>query len=213
MRSSRTRRVSPVSVASGAWTGGGSGPASRSPKYLGRQRQRAIRVDVAGERQRRVARPVVGPKKRADIVQARGFQVLRGADRHPVVRVRGWIQGRHERHPCKPIRPVLIVLTPFVQDDIALVLELGIGQGRQEVAHAIGLHPQRDLQSVRRHDLPVVGPIGVGRSIEDAADFLQRSEVSRHRGARTPRTSSVRRDARIRCGPAARSSSRRGTTR
>ena len=88
------------------------------------------------------------------------------------------IQGSDERHAGKAVRTVLVVLPPLVEHDVALVLELGLGQRRQEVAHAIGLHPQRQLHSVRRHDLPVVRPIGVGRSVEDAADFLQRPEIA-----------------------------------
>ena len=87
------------------------------------------------------------------------------------------IERRDERHAGKPVGTVLVVLPPLVEDDVALVLELGVGERREEVAHAIGFHPQRQLHGVGRHDLPVVRPVGVGRSVEDATDLLQRPKV------------------------------------
>ena len=87
------------------------------------------------------------------------------------------IQGGDERHAGKPVRTILVVLPPLVEDDVALVLELGLGERGEEVAHAIGFHPQRQLHGVGRHDLPVVRPVGVGRSVEDAAGLLQRPKV------------------------------------
>ena len=91
----------------------------------------------------------------------------------------GWIQRGDERHPGKAVRPILVVLPPLVEDDVALVFELGVREGRQQVAHAIGLHPQRELDGVGGHDFPVVRAVGVGRSVQDAADFLERPEIAR----------------------------------
>ena len=88
------------------------------------------------------------------------------------------VEGSDDRHAGKAIGPVLVVLPPFVEHDVALVLELGLSQRRQEEAHAIGFHPERQLHSVRWHDFPVVGPIGIGRSVEDAADFLERPKIA-----------------------------------
>ena len=80
--------------------------------------------------------------------------------------------------PGQPVRPVLVVLAALVQDDLALVVELGFGQRRQQVAHPVRFHPQRQLEGVARHDFPVVRPIGVGRSVQRRARLLQRLKVS-----------------------------------
>ena len=107
----------------------------------------------------------------------RGLQILGGADRHPVIRVIGRIERRDERHAGKPVGTVLVVLPPLVEDDVALILELGFGERGEEVTHAIGFHPQRQLHGVGRHHLPVVRPVGVGRSVEQATDLLQGSKI------------------------------------
>ncbi len=120
-------------------------------------------------------------------------------------------QRREQRHRRQPVRAVLVVLPPLVQHDVALVRELGLGQRRQQVAHAIRFHPQRELERAGRHDLPVVGAIGVGRSVERRARALQRLEEAADRGAAIPRTSGARTGARSRSGRAARSSTRRDT--
>ena len=78
----------------------------------------------------------------------------------------------------RPVRPVLVVLAPLVQDDLALRLEFLHREGRQQIAHPIGFHPQRQVQRVRGNDLPVVGAIGIRRSVQRRAGFLQRMEVA-----------------------------------
>ena len=85
-------------------------------------------------------------------------------------------QRRQHGHRRQAVGPVLVVLPALVQHDVALVRELLLRQRRQQVAHAIGLHPQRQLERARGHDLPVVGPIGVRRSVERRARGLQRLE-------------------------------------
>ena len=87
-------------------------------------------------------------------------------------------QRRRERDAGEAVRPILVVLPPLVEHDVALVLELLLGQRRQQIAHAIGFHPQRQLERAGRHDFPVVGAIGIGRSVEQTAGLLQRLEVA-----------------------------------
>ena len=101
------------------------------------------------------------------------------ADRRPVIGMLGRKQRGQHRHRRQTVGPVLVVLTPLVEHDVPLVRELRVGQRRQQVAHAIGFHPQRELERVRRHDLPVVRAVGVGRSVQRAARALQRREVAR----------------------------------
>ena len=76
------------------------------------------------------------------------------------------------------VRTILVVLPPLVQHDVALRLEPLARQRRQQVPHAIRFHPQRQIDGAGRHDLPVVGAVGVGGSVEQRAGLLQRREVA-----------------------------------
>ena len=143
-----------------------------------RQREHLIGVNVPRQRERRVSRPVVGLEERPHVVQARGADVLRAADRHPVIRVVRRVQRAHERHAREAVRPVLVVLTALVQDDLALVLELRVRQRGQQVPHPIGFHPERQLERVARHDLPVVRAVGVRRPVQQGPGLLERLEVA-----------------------------------
>ncbi len=87
------------------------------------------------------------------------------------------IQRRHDGHAGEPVGPVLVVLPPLVQHHFALVGELGVRQRRQQVAHAVGLHPQREIQRVRRNHFPVIGAVRVRGSVQRGARFLQRVKV------------------------------------
>ncbi len=122
---------------------------------------------------------VVAAEERADVVDRGGEQVVGRPDRGPVIRVLVRKQGGHQREPGHAVRAVLVVLPPFVQHDVALVGELLLGEGRQQEPHAIGFHPQRQLEGVGRHDLPVVRAIGIGGAVQRAAGLLEGFEVPR----------------------------------
>ena len=87
-------------------------------------------------------------------------------------------QRGEQRHRREPVRAVLVILAPLVQHDVALVRELRLRERRQQVPHAIGFHPDRQLQRARRHHLPVVRAIGVRRSVQRRAGALQRLKVA-----------------------------------
>ena len=143
-----------------------------------RQPQGFVGLHVPRDRQRGIRGPVVGAEELARILDLRGGDVFRRADREPVVRMVGRVQRGNDRHAGKAVGPVLVLLATLVQHDVALILELGIGQRRQQVAHPIGFHPERQLQRVRGDDLPVVRAIGVGRAVEQRSRFLQRMKVA-----------------------------------
>ena len=124
MRSSISAANSPVRCAGGGDDRRRSRALIEIAKIGRRQRDGAIGIDVAGNRQRGVARLVVGLKKLADVIEPRGLDVLGSANGHPVIRMIGWIQRRDERHPGEAVRTILVVLPPLVEDDVALVFEL-----------------------------------------------------------------------------------------
>ena len=192
-------------------TGATAGPAGSSSKYF-RASSSASSVSIAPAS---ASDALPGDstcwKNALHVFERRGPDVLGRADRQPVVRMIRRIERRRDRHAGEAVGPVLVVLTPLVQHDVALVRELLRRERGQQIAHAIRFEPQRQLQRVGRHDLPVVRAIGVGRAVEQRARFLQRLEVAAIVVARSPRTSGARRGARSRSGRDARSSIRRDT--
>ena len=171
-RSSSRIRDSPARAAGGSMTGVNGRPGGDVAEVRAREIERAGRIDVARKRERRVRRVIVGAEKLAHFVQLQPVQVLDLTDRRPVVRMIRRKQRREHRHAREAVRPVLVVLAPFVQHHVALVRELGFGQRRQQKPHAIGFHPERQLQRVRGHNFPVVGAIRIGRSIQRGARAL-----------------------------------------
>ena len=79
--------------------------------------------------------------------------------------------------PHGAIRPVLSL--PFlVLNHTALLVQFGLIDGSEQMAHAVGLHPQRHIQRRRRDVLEVVGPIGIRRPVHvGGAGPLERPEV------------------------------------
>ena len=91
--------------------------------------------------------------------------------------IRG-VQRCHECHAGEAVRTVLVVLPTLVQHHVALILELGLGQRRQQIRHPVRFHPEGQVERVRRHDFPVVRAIGVRRPIQRRAGGLQRLKVA-----------------------------------
>jgi hypothetical protein len=84
--------------------------------------------------------------------------------------------ARQELDPASVGR-VLVALAALVLHHVALVVELGLGEGLQQPAHAVGLHPERELEVVGGHPLVVVGAIGIGGAVDRRADGLEGLEV------------------------------------
>jgi hypothetical protein len=61
------------------------------------------------------------------------------------------IQAREECFGGEAVGTVLVALPSLVAYDIALGLELCVSDCRQESAHAVGLEPESELESMRRH--------------------------------------------------------------
>ena len=142
------------------------------------QRVGLFGVDVAGQRQRGIGGMVIGAEEPPHFIGFGGIEVGNLTDRGPVIRMIGRIQRRQHHHRRQTVGTVFIVLPPLVEHDIALIRELGIGEGGQQEPHAIGFHPQRQFEGVRRHDLPVIGAVGIGRPVQRRAGALERLEIS-----------------------------------
>ena len=56
---------------------------------------------------------------------------------------------------------LIVALALLVLHDAALLVEFLLGYDAQEMAHAVGLHPQRQIKSVLRHILKIVRAVEV----------------------------------------------------
>ena len=85
--------------------------------------------------------------------------------------------GGIQRFLGHTVRLVLVALAPLILDDIALVVEFGLGQRGYEAAHAVRFQKKRHFQVFRREDLVVVGPVFVRRAIDFRSDLLEAAEM------------------------------------
>ena len=176
-RSSSRRRTSRLELGRrpngrGSWTAGQIAEVS-----LG-EIEGAFGLDVACQRQRRIRRVIVGPEERLDVLEAHRAEIIGRPDRRPVVGMLLRKQRRDNRHEREPVRAVLVVLPPLVEHDVALGLESLRRHRRQQISHPIRFHPERQVDCARRHHFPVVGAIGVRRSVQQPARALDRRKVA-----------------------------------
>ncbi len=72
---------------------------------------------------------------------------------------------------------LIVALALLVLDDAALVIEHLLGNGAEQMAHAIAFHEQRHLEPSLRHRLEIIGAIEPGAAVEvGRADLLHRLE-------------------------------------
>ena len=64
-----------------------------------------------------------------------------------------------EQHLVNAAVRTIFALTLFVLDDTALDVEFLLGYGAEQVAHAVGLHPQRHIHRGARYGFEIVGAI------------------------------------------------------
>ena len=87
----------------------------------------------------------------------------------------GGIEPRREEIPHLAVGLVL-ALPLLVLHHAALLVELGLGDGAEQVAHAVGLEPEREVERGGRHVLEVVGAVFVRRAVQvGGADALERA--------------------------------------
>ena len=132
---------------------------------------------IAGQDQDGVGRAVVVTEPLPNILETRGVQVLHAADDGPGVGMPGGKEVLEEDVEDAAVRLVL-PLALLVLHDAALLVEACLVDHAEEVAHAVRLHPEREVEGVLRHDLEVVGAIAAGRPVHaGGADALERPEV------------------------------------
>ena len=118
------------------------------PEILANHRFCLRNVDVTSDYQHGVVRSVVGLEEVVHVGDVRGGEIIHRADDRMAVWV---IRGKH--CPLNLLEPgaiglVVHALATLVLHDFALVVELNLVDGLQQVAHAVRLEPQRKLELV-----------------------------------------------------------------
>ena len=133
-------------------------------------------VEVAGQAEAGVVGRVVEAEEIGDVLDRGGRQVVHAADHRVGVGMALGVEQLQQQLVAAGVGLVL-GLALLVLHHVALVVQLLLGHGRQQAAHAVGLQPQGQLHLVAGHVLPVVGAVLVGRAVDLAADLLQGHEV------------------------------------
>ena len=137
------------------------------------QRPRFRRVDVAGQHQHRIVRPVFVAEPLLDVLEAGGVEVGHRADRRVMI---GMAFGKQLFQHFVEDQPAgLAVALPFlVLDDPALVIEHSLVDRAEQVAHAVAFHEQRPFERALGHRLEIVGAVERGGAVViGGADLLQ----------------------------------------
>ena len=93
----------------------------------------------------------------------------------------GWLAGKMLAKDVLVHTPVGVVLTLalLVLHCAALRIQFLLPDRAEQVAHAVGLHPQRGVQRSARHGLEVVGAVEPGGAVHvGGADLFERLVIS-----------------------------------
>ncbi len=127
-------------------------------------------IEIAGDDQHRIVRPVIGGVEGAHVLDRRRVEILDAANPGP--RIGMHIVGDHRQieveepavglgeHPA----PELLL------HHVALGVEEALLDDQR--AHPLRLRPEQALQMVGRDDLVIIGVVVVGRGVVEAADIL-----------------------------------------
>ena len=132
------------------------------------ERLRLCRIDVSDDGEAGIVRRVVLAEELLHVLQLRGLDVLVRTDDVAVVGMALRVERLDQPLVGQTIRPVLDALPAFVADHVLLVGERRLVDFIEQVAHAIGLEPQRQLKLIGGHGLEVVGAVVIGGPVQIA---------------------------------------------
>ena len=75
------------------------------------------------------------------------------------------------------VRLIIVVLTPFVLDHVALIVEFSLSEGGKEEPHPIGFHIERKFKIICGDNLEVVRAIFGGGPVDVCPNLLQKLEM------------------------------------
>ncbi|MCG3120209.1 MAG: hypothetical protein ALAOOOJD_02834 [bacterium] len=122
-------------------------------------------IDIAGHDDHRVGRAIISFKPIFDIIERSGVEIFHRADDRPRIRMAGRPRTFDDQLLRHTVR-FIFALAFFVLYDAALLIELGLINRAEQVAHAVGLHPQRNVHYRNRHILKIIGAIFIRRAVQ-----------------------------------------------
>ena len=134
-------------------------------------------VDVAPNRECGVVRAVPTQEELLEIVQSRTIEVFEVSDGAPAVRVPFWICCFTDLLEDASIGLIVDALSALIFYRLALHLELLLGDGIEEVSHAIGFEPEHLLELIDRYGLVIVRAVAVGRAVQRSTGLRHDLEV------------------------------------
>ena len=133
--------------------------------------------DVADQREHAVVGAVVAAEEVVHVHEAGGVEVLHRPDRGVVVGVPGGEHRGIHLDQGRAVGHVVVALALLFLDHVALVVEVLLRHGVEQVAVPVGLHPEGELVGALGHGLEVVGAVEPRRRVEPAALGHQPGEV------------------------------------
>jgi hypothetical protein len=155
-------------------------PARNLAEIALHQRARFGGVDVAGEHDYRVVRPVIVAKPLAHVLERSLVQVRHRTDGRVAIGMALRKQTLEDAIESQPVR-LVVALALLVLNDAALRIEPLLRQRAEDVAHALALDVEAALQRRRRHGLEVIGAVEPSGAVPiGGAHFAQRLDQVRH---------------------------------
>ena len=135
------------------------------------------RAEIADHHQRRVVRRVVRIEKGLHVRQLCPVEIGHRSDHR--VRIRETARAvKRPREAVGEGRGVWLIVdaqAALFFDRLSLILEILLRD--REGPHAVGFEPEREVEPIRRHRLPIVGPVFGGAAVVVAAGALDELPV------------------------------------
>ena len=125
-------------------------------------------LEVAHDCQTGVVGSVIEPEEIPHVFQFGRLDVLVRADYVAVVGMALGIEQMEHSFVHDSVRSVLDALAPFVAHHVLLIGKAGLIQFVGQVAHAVGLQPQRQLELIRGQCFKVIGAVKIGGAVDVA---------------------------------------------
>ncbi len=121
-------------------------------------------IDIAGQYQHGIVRAVPALEPGFDVIQGGGIEIVHRTDDRVVIRVAFRIAGLQQMIEHAAVR-LVFTLAFFVLYHATLLIQPGLVDGAEQMAHAVGFHEQGHVQGRSRHVLEIVGAVGVGGAV------------------------------------------------
>ena len=152
-------------------------PRGNVPEILFRFLFRGFRVNVSGQNEDDIGRPVIRLEPFLHVLHGRRIQIGHLPDCRPRIRMSRRISVLRDQLAGDAVR-LVFSLALLVLYHAALQIKRFLIQRAQEVPHAVGFHPERQVQRRSGHILEVIRAVRIRRAVQiRGADSFHRINV------------------------------------